>query len=165
MPRKRQPTSKPITPTPDYWISFLETQNLLGPISESVENANATQTQQQYLSKEPELPTQLHPDMIEWAHRVAEALVPLEKVFAPEDRKIQIQKRQQLRTELRNALIGKTDFNKWFDETKTRFSIRLPEYVKIFYESLEGLHSREAEELRQQYGEWLERVNREYTPR
>lgn len=162
--RPRTPAApiKPyLTPTPDYWTSFLEAQNVIGHISESLEE---TQTQE-YSSKKSTLSTQLHPDMIEWTHRIAEALVPLENVTAPEDRKTQIQKRQQIRTELRNALTGKIDFSKWFDETKTRFSIRLPEYVRIFYESLEGLKSQEAKELRQQYGEWVEKVNREYTPR
>jgi len=98
----------------------------------------------------------LSADMLIFITRVAEGIAPttgLDEESAARARKVQ----EQFRRELVDVFQGRGSFNKWFDRTKTNLGLHSQKFMKILYESLEGLRSDEAKELRQQYGQAIQR--------
>jgi len=103
--------------------------------------------------KKPVLPA----DMILFIGRVAEKLAPLTGLDSTaKERALEVQK--EIRNELTDVFQGNKDFNKWYDETKTKFGLHNQTFVSMLYESLQGLSSPEAQELQQQYAQSLARM-------
>jgi len=106
---------------------------------------------------EPKKPSVLPADMIIFIGRVAERLAPLTGLDqTAKARALEIQ--TEIRNELTDVFQGKKDFNKWYDETKTKFGLHNQTFVSMLYESLQGLSSPEAQELQQQYAQSLARM-------
>jgi len=98
----------------------------------------------------------LSADMLIFITRVAERLAPtigLDEESAARARQVQ----EQFRRELVDVFQGKGSFNKWFDKTRTNLGLHTIEFMRILHESLEGLRSDEAKELREEYGQALQR--------
>jgi len=96
-------------------------------------------------------------DMIIFIGRVAEKLAPLTGLDSTgKERALEVQK--EIRKELMDVFQGNKDFNKWYDETKTKFGLHHQTFVSMLYESLQGLSSPEAQELQQQYAQTLARM-------
>lgn len=102
-------------------------------------------------------PFELPSDMITFIDRVAERLAPLTGLDrAAKARALEVQ--QEIRKELTEVFQGKSEFNKWYDKTKTKFGLHSQTFVSIIYECLQGLNSPEAQELQQQYAQALARM-------
>jgi len=156
MPRKTRSTNKPstLTPTPDYWTSFLETQNLIGHITRQIEEAPTTTIPTKNIPTEPIIIT---PDQWTFIFRVAEALIPVAG-YSPEIKKKLLKTREMYRLGLEKVFREQTDFEAWFTDTRQKMGIREVELMEIVYDALEGLHSLEAKELRETFGKTVERM-------
>ena len=53
------------------------------------------------------------------------------------------------------VLEGKKDFTEWFAEVRQALSLKSYQLAKILYDSLEGLKSREARDLREQWYDFI----------
>jgi alpha-L-arabinofuranosidase len=145
MPKPRVPESKL---TINYWQNFLRAKNLLGPIMQETEEIEA--------KRKPAPPT-LEPDMQTFIDRVAERLTPLEGLDQTGKLRA-LNVREQFRRELTDVFLGKQDWNKWFDKTKTTLGLHTVTFMKMLYQCLEGLRSPEAQSLRQDYEAALARI-------
>lgn len=54
--------------------------------------------------------------------------------------------------------MGKGDLTKWFNKTRNELGLHAINLSTILYESLEGLRSKDAQELRGQFAEHLQRL-------
>jgi alpha-L-arabinofuranosidase len=145
MPKPRVPESKL---TINYWQNFLRAKNLLGPIMQETEEIEA---------KRKPTPPALEPDMQTFIERVAERLTPLEGLDQTGKLRA-LNVREQFRRELTDVFLGKQDWNKWFDKTKTTLGLHTVTFMKILHQCLEGLRSPEAQSLRQDYEAALARI-------
>lgn len=99
----------------------------------------------------------LSSDMLTFTARVAERLVPTTGLTG--DMAQQVQKVQDdIRREFIEVFQGKRNFEKWFNQTKTNLALHPQKFTTILYESLEGLKSPEAQELREGYAQALARM-------
>jgi hypothetical protein len=97
-------------------------------------------------------------DMRIYINRVAEALTPLkgheeDRAFVARALKV----RSQFRRELTEIFEGKGDFDKWYNETASNLGIQDKVMAKMMFDSLEGLKSPEAKQLRDMYGQIMQR--------
>lgn len=137
-------------PSTNYWTEFLKNMNLIGPLTQQ----NIEET---YKQTRPQLPPAIEPDMQAFINRVAERLTPLEGLdSAGKMRALNV--REQFRKELTNVFLGKQDWNKWFDKTKTTLGLHTVIFMKMLYQCLEGLRSPEARSLRADYEAALARI-------
>jgi len=135
-----------------YWERFLRSMNLVGPIMEQTQNI-----EEAYHQTRLALPPAIEPDMQTFINRVAERLTPLEGLDqAGKLRALNV--REQFRKELTNVFLGKQDWNKWFDKTKTTLGLHTVIFMKMLYQCLEGLRSPEAKSLRADYEAALARI-------
>lgn len=98
----------------------------------------------------------LSADMLIFITRVAERLAPtigLDEESAVRARQVQ----DRFRRELVDIFQGKGNFKKWFERTRTNLGLHTHDFMTVLYESLHGLKSSEAQELREQYGEAMQR--------
>jgi len=146
MSRKK---TTPLEPTEDYWVKFLQLQNLL------VTHELETTQQPKQASSAPTSP--LHPDMLTFVYRVAERLTPLDGLDAT-GRSRALKVREEFRRELTEVFQGREDYNAWFDRTRTQLGLHLIQFVRILYECLEGLRSEGARSLRREYEVTLGRL-------
>lgn len=100
---------------------------------------------------------QLMPDQLVFINRLAQALAPTTGLMN-ESYKRALKVQQQYREELRQVFLGKKDFNKWFDQTRSDRGIHIYNFSKIIYECLEGLTSPEAQSMREQYAAAIARL-------
>jgi len=137
-------------PATNYWTEFLKNMNLIGPMMEqNIEEA--------YKQTRPPLPPAIEPDMQTFINRVAEHLTPLTGLdSAAKLRALNV--REQFRKELTNVFLGKEDWNKWFDRTRTQLGLHTVIFMQILYRCLEGLRSSEARNLRADYEAALARL-------
>jgi len=149
MPKYSKNSGIPNPPT-NYWTEFLKNMNLIGPMMEqNIEEA--------YKQTRPALPPAIEPDMQTFINRVAERLTPLEGLdSAGKMRALNV--REQFRKELTDVFLGKQDWNKWFDKTRTNLALHTVTFMKILHQCLEGLRSPEAQNLRQDYEAALARI-------
>ncbi len=150
---------KPGVPNPsiNYWTEFLRKMNLVGPIMEEAEEIT-----RQAVKRPP--PPSLEPDMETFINRVAEkvASAPESITLTPAEQMRLNQARQEIKNSLRDVLNGKTPLNEWFTKTRQQFNLRSYELAQIMYESLDGLKSREAKDLRDQWFQFLAAEKRGY---
>jgi len=149
MPKKTAGIPDPAT---NYWIQFLKSMNLVGPIMEQTQNI-----EEAYKQTRPPLPPAIEPDMQTFIDRVAERLTPLEGLDQTGKLRA-LNVREQFRKELTNVFLGKQDWNKWFDKTKTTLGLHTVIFMKMLYQCLEGLRSPEAKSLRADYEAALARI-------
>lgn len=103
--------------------------------------------------------SELSSDMITFIGRVAERLAPLTGLDEhAKARALEIQ--NEIRRELTDVFHGKGDYNKWYDQTKTKFGLHNQTFVSLLQDSLQGLNSQEAQELQQEYAQTLARMRR-----
>ena len=115
-----------------------------------------------YVKRNLQLPTteaegELTPDQTIFINRLCDRLCRTDDLTGePLKRALKI--KQQHKQELKTVFLGKKDFSKWFDETKTRNGLHLYTFNKMIHDCLEGLRSPEAQSLQAQYGKVLERT-------
>jgi len=151
MPRKsvlrKSGDHRPVTaPSERYWHDFLRTLNLVGLVP----------------SAELETPRREEHEGIEqgmqtWAYRVAERLTPLDGL-SEEGRGKALKVREQFRKEILDVLLGREDYNAWFDRTRTKLGLHMITFIKMLYECLEGLRGEGAKSLRAEYESTLKRL-------
>jgi len=83
-----------------------------------------------------------------FAERVIYTLCPVEKGYAPVIVK-------EVRS-IYDVLEGKKDFSEWFTNVRQKLSIKSYQLAQVLHDSLKGLRSEEARELRQQWQGYLE---------
>lgn len=71
--------------------------------------------------------------------------------------------RAQIEKELTTVLDGKEPYDKWFNRTRRNYGKHTIDMTKILYDSLEGLRSKEAQEMRAQYEQALQTVQSQYS--
>lgn len=99
----------------------------------------------------------LSSDMATFIRRVAEALVPIDVYDDRAARARALKVRQDVRMELTDVFDGKVKFDDWFNRTRQNLNLHALELSQILYDSLEGLKSDEAQQLREHYGQALTR--------
>ena len=104
------------------------------------------------------------PDMIVFVNRVAQKLIPVSDEHLPEIKAKLSTVRNQYRKELKEVLNGKESMEKWFNRTRRNLGLHAIDLTKILYESLEGLNSVEAKNLRMEYEKALQRIIGVYRP-
>jgi hypothetical protein len=139
--RRRNSASIPI----DYWTEALTKLGLLSPITEEVTQASAT--------PEEAKPT-ITGEMKIFAERLIYSLCPPEKGYAP----IIVKTVKSIY----DVLEGRKDFGEWFTQVRQALSLKSFQLAQIIYQCLEGLRSREARELREQWFNFIQAELRGY---
>jgi len=101
----------------------------------------------------------LSQEQLVFIDRVSQKLTPLQGLN-PTGRARALKIREQFRKELTNVFLGKQDFNKWYDETRTKLGLHNTTFMQLLYECLEGLKSTECQQLRQEYENALRQMQR-----
>jgi len=156
MPRKKI-NATPLQPSPEYWSQFLESQGLSGLPSQSklkTSPFNKKETFQPTVEGSAELTS----DQWRFIHRVAEALVPISG-YSPDIKKKLIRTREIYRKGLEDVFKEKRDFKEWFIDTRRKCAMQEVELMAVLHECLQGLQSKEARELREQFGQVVNRMN------
>lgn len=136
---------------PTYWREFLSSKGIISALNPPEEKSE---------SKQPrEKAEELDRGIFTFIYRVAERLTPLGGL-GQEGRRRALKVRDQYQRDLTDVFLGKRDYNDWFNETKTKHSLRDIELMENLYECLEGIATPEARSLRQQYGQVLERMRK-----
>lgn len=118
-----------------------------------MEDVNETEEMESEMSETNGLSS----DMLTFISRVAERLAPT-KGLNPEAKARCLKVQEQFRRELVEVFQGKRNFSEWYDQKKTDLGLHHYTFMKILYESLEGLKSPKAQELREQYAQTLRRM-------
>jgi len=96
--------------------------------------------------------------------RVAERLAPTEGLD-PQGSARALRVQRQFRRELTNVFSGKQNFDEWFNKTAVNLGLHTLTFIEILRQCLEGLQSQEVKKLRIEYDEYLNKLQRAYTPR
>jgi len=96
-------------------------------------------------------------DQRSFINRIAQKLASTTGLSG-EARQRALKVQEQFRQELTNIFLGEGDFNRWFDEKRTQLGLHTYNLTKIIYESLQGLKSPEAQSLRRQYAQAIQRL-------
>jgi len=115
-----------------YWTRFLREMNLVGPIMEEMQEMETQKPSTPQPSIEPELQI--------FVNRVASKLMPGDPRL-----------REKIRKGLEDTLLGKRNFNDWFNNTGADLGIHSYNLLKVLYDALDGLTSPEAHSLQEQY--------------
>jgi hypothetical protein len=99
-------------------------------------------------------PSPVSDEMRIFAERLIYALCPPEKAYAPVIVKT-------VKT-IYDVLNGTKDFAEWFTEVKQTLSLKNYQLASVIYRCLEGLRSREARELRDQWYGYIQSELRGY---
>jgi len=96
--------------------------------------------------------------------RVTQRVVPIHEDYNPDvKRKLQAV-RQRYRKELVDVFNGKNSLKKWFNRTRRDMGLHQIDLTRILYESLKGLKSSEARDLRNHYAQTLQTMVSTYRP-
>jgi hypothetical protein len=136
MPR-RKTVSAPTVTAENYWDDILVKLGYKLPYL-PLEQVTVQATQQPIPAK-----PSMSDDMRIFAERLIYALCPPEKAYAPVIVKT-------VKT-IYDVLNGAKDFTAWFTEVKQALSLKNYQLASVIYECLEGLRSKEAKELREQW--------------
>lgn len=96
--------------------------------------------------------------------RVAERLAPTEGLHAQASASA-LRVQAQFRRQLANVFSGKQNFDTWFNKTAVKLGLHTLTFIRILRECLEGLNSQEVRKLQIEYDEYLNKLERAYTPR
>jgi hypothetical protein len=97
-------------------------------------------------------------------NRVAQKLMPIYNDYDIKTKNLLMKNRAQIIKELNNVFDGKEPLEKWFTRTRRTYGKHTIDLTKILYDSLEGLKSKEAREMRQQYEQALQTIQNQYNP-
>lgn len=143
----------PLQPDESYWQKFI--LHRFGSL-ENLENKRSI------VSKAENEGGKLDRDMEIFAYRLAERLTPLDGLdFEARQRALKV--REQYRRQLERVLMGYESFEDWFSRTRTERGLHFVDFAQMIYESLQGLTSREARALREQYAEFLLKLKSAYS--
>jgi len=92
-------------------------------------------------------PSSVAGEMKIFAERVIKALCPPEKGYAP----VIV---REVRT-IYDVIEGRKDFTDWFARVRQALSLKNYEVAKVLYDCLDGLRTRDARELREQWYNYL----------
>jgi hypothetical protein len=143
MPRRKQEVQPVTVADSDPWQSFLEAMHLVGGIAV-----------EENLTEAKETKPKVQGEMKIFAERLIYALCPPEKGYAP----IIVKTVKSIY----NVLEGRKDFGEWFTQVRQALSLKSYQLAQIIYQCLEGLRSREARELREQWFNFLQAELRGY---
>jgi hypothetical protein len=141
MSRRTKQQITPLQPDDQYWARFI--QHRFGSL-ESVEK----------VAEKRREPSPVSDEMRIFAERLIYALCPPEKAYAPVIIKT-------VKT-IYNVLEGTKDFAEWFTEVKQTLSLKNYQLASVIYQCLEGLRSREARELQEQWRGFIQAELRGY---
>ena len=103
-------------------------------------------------------------DLETFIQRVVDKLVPIHADYSPANKKALTETRTKIQGEIEAVFNGKQTLEKWFIKTRKMLGIHQIDFTKILYDSLEGLRSKEAREMRTQYAEALTTLQQSYKP-
>jgi hypothetical protein len=139
--RNQKQQLTPLQADESYWQRFIS--HRFGSL-ESVEKVTEKSKQ----------PSPVSDEMRIFAERLIYALCPPEKAYAPIIVKT-------VKT-IYDVLNGTKDFTEWFTEVKQALSLKNYQLASVIYQCLEGLRSREARELRDQWYGYIQSELRGY---
>lgn len=143
----------------NYWRNFLLNRKIVSPLTEDFEE------QREVTRPKPAAPTPVEDEMQTFIDRVTERLIPIHQDYPAHIKKRLLDNRKRYRRELLDILNGKGKIEKWFDKTRNELGLHAITLTTILYESLKGLKSKEAKELRLLYGETLQSLSHMYQVR
>jgi len=111
-----------------------------------------------------EEPLSLDQDLQTFIDRVINRLIPVHADYTPKIKQELQATRAKYREGLKDVFTGKGDFNTWFEKTRTSLALHQVDMTRMLYESLEGLRSQEAQQMREQYQEALQNLINSYKP-
>lgn len=98
-------------------------------------------------------------DMQTFIDRMAEKLTPLQGLDnAGRARCLGV--RSQIQRDLTNVFLGREDFNKWYDRTRTNFALHNTTFMQIIADCLKGLKSAAAQDMRREYLVAIKQIQR-----
>jgi len=97
-------------------------------------------------------------------NRVAQKLVPIYKDYSPENKKALQTGQTKIKQQLHDVFNGKDNLEKWFNRTRRDLGKHAIDLTQILHDSLEGLQTKEARDMRAQYGEALQAIQAQYNP-
>jgi hypothetical protein len=103
-------------------------------------------------------------DQTTFIDRVIDRIIPLHQDYTPEAKRKLTNVRHQYRQGIKDVFNGKKSFNKWYEKTRKTLGIHEIDLTRILYESLEGLTSVEARQMREQWGQALQDRINSYNP-
>jgi superfamily I DNA and/or RNA helicase len=133
----------------DWWASALKNIYGLDVKRLQTETVETTQTS----TPTPAKP-KIEGEMKIFAERLIYALCPPDKGYAPVIVKTV--------KSIYDVLEERKDFAEWFTEVKQALSLKSFQLAQVIYQCLEGLRSREARELREQWFNFLQSELRGY---
>jgi hypothetical protein len=137
MSKRTKQQTTPLEPDEQYWTRFIS--HRFGSL-ESVEKVAEKKSLKE--------PSPVSDEMRIFAERLIYALCPPEKAYAP----III---KTVKT-IYNVLEGTKDFAEWFTEVRQALSLKNYQLASVIYQCLEGLRSREARELQEQWRGYIQ---------
>jgi len=103
-------------------------------------------------------------DLQVFVERVMGKLVPIHSDYSTAIKKSLAETQQKIRKDLLDVFSGKQNLYKWFTKTRRLLGLHQIDLTQILYDSLEGLQSREAREMRLQYEQALRAIQQSYRP-
>jgi hypothetical protein len=103
-------------------------------------------------------------DLLLFAQRVADKLIPNINDYEPKIKAQLTEVRNGYVRELMGVFEGKEPMEKWFQRTKSDRGLHELDLMQMLYESLDGLQSQEARDMKKQYGEALAAMSKAYRP-
>jgi hypothetical protein len=97
-------------------------------------------------------------------NRVAQKLLPIYNDYDIKVKNALMKNRAKLVKELHNVFEGKESLEKWFTRTRRNYGKHVIDMTKILYDSLEGLRSQEAVQMRKEYEQALSAIQQQYNP-
>jgi hypothetical protein len=102
-------------------------------------------------------------EILTFIERVADKLTnPKGLPLTPEQQARVDKVKEQIRKDLLDVLEGRKDLAEWFTTTRQNFNLKSYELAEIIYQSLEGLRSKEAQDLRDQWLQFIIAERRGY---
>jgi hypothetical protein len=148
--RSKQQPIAPLAADENYWQNF---------ISHRFGNLEAVEKVIEKRSPSPSPPD----EMEVFISRVAERLAPMPAATPlPGEMERILRIREEVKRELRDLMEGRIGLGDWFTRTRRNFNLRSYELGRIIYDALEGLRSREAREMRDQWLNYLSSEMRGY---
>lgn len=97
-------------------------------------------------------------------NRVAQKLMPIYNDYDIKMKNTLMANRTKIVKELNAVFEGKDSLDRWFTRTRRNYGKHAIDMTKILYDSLNGLRSTEARQLRNQYEQALHAVQAQYNP-
>lgn len=106
----------------------------------------------------------LDPDQRTFIDRIMQSIIPIHADYTEEAKSNLHKVQQRYRQRLIDVFNGKGTFDKWFQQTRTTLGIHAVDLTRKICESLEGLQSLDARQMRQQWEQALQEIVSSYKP-